>query len=60
VYHKVKWPFLEQVIRMKGFDPKWFHWIDQFISRASVGIRVNDGIGHYFQINKCLRITYVV
>jgi hypothetical protein len=22
-YNKVKWPFLQQALRMKGFDPKW-------------------------------------
>jgi hypothetical protein len=22
-YDKVKWPFFQQVLPMKGFDPKW-------------------------------------
>jgi hypothetical protein len=30
-------------------------WIQEFISRGSVGIRVNDNIGHYFQTRKGLR-----
>jgi hypothetical protein len=40
---------------MKGFDPKWCRWIQEFISRGSVGIRVNKDIGHYFQTRKGLR-----
>jgi hypothetical protein len=47
-YDKVKWDFLQQALRMKGFDPKWCKWIQEFISRGSAGIRVNDDTGHYF------------
>jgi hypothetical protein len=54
-YDKVKWPFLQQTLRMKGFDPKWCKWIQNFMSRGSVGVRVNDDIGHYFQTHKGLR-----
>jgi ssRNA-specific RNase YbeY (16S rRNA maturation enzyme) len=25
--HIVKWPFLQQVLHMKGFDHKWYDWI---------------------------------
>jgi hypothetical protein len=54
-YDKVRWSFLQQVLRMKGFDPKWCQWINNFIEKGSVGIRVNDDIGHYFQTRKGLR-----
>jgi hypothetical protein len=54
-YDKVKWPFLQQVLRMKGFDPKWCKWTNSFVQGGSVGIRVNDDIGHYFQTRKGLR-----
>jgi hypothetical protein len=54
-YDKVKWLFLQQVMRMKGFDPVWCNWIKSFIQGGSVGIRVNDDIGHYFQTKKGLR-----
>jgi hypothetical protein len=54
-YDKVKWPFLQQVMRMKGFDPKWCQLIDKFVKGGSVGIKVNDDIGHYFQTRKGLR-----
>jgi hypothetical protein len=30
-YDKVRWSFLQQVLRMKGFDPKWCQWINSFI-----------------------------
>jgi hypothetical protein len=39
-------------MRIKGFDPKWCQWVHEFVSRGSVGIRVNDDIGHYFQTKK--------
>ena len=54
-YDKIKWPFLLQVLRMKGFHDSWCKWIQEFISRGSVGIRVNDDIGHNFQTQKGLR-----
>jgi hypothetical protein len=54
-YDKVKWDFLQQVLRMKGFDPTWCQWINQYVSKGSVGIKVNDQLGHYFQTRKGLR-----
>jgi hypothetical protein len=53
-YDKVKWPFLQQVLRMKGFNSKWC-WIDNFVTKGTVGIKVNDDIGHYFRTHKGLR-----
>ena len=46
---------LQQALRMKGFDPKWCEWVARFVQGGSVGIRVNDDIGHYFQTLKGLR-----
>jgi hypothetical protein len=54
-YDKVKWDFLQQALRMKGFPPVWCDWIARFVQEESVGIRVNDDIGHYFQTLKGLR-----
>jgi hypothetical protein len=54
-YDKVKWDFLQQALRMKGFPPDWCNWIARFVQDKSVGIRVNDDIGHYFQTLKGLR-----
>jgi hypothetical protein len=54
-YDKVKWDFLQQALRMKGFPPEWCNWIARFVQGGSVRIRVNDDIGHYFQTLKGLR-----
>ena len=54
-YDKVKWSFLQQTLRMKGFAPEWCKLIEQFVQGGSVGIRVNDDIGHFFQTRKGLR-----
>jgi hypothetical protein len=40
---------------MKGFPPDWCNWIARFVQGGSVGICVNDDIGHYFQTLKGLR-----
>jgi hypothetical protein len=54
-YDKVSWKFLQQVLRMKGFDPLWCGWINDFMNGGSVGIKVNNDTGHYFQTRKGLR-----
>jgi hypothetical protein len=32
-YDKVKLPFLQQALRMKGFYPKWCEWIRNFVEK---------------------------
>jgi hypothetical protein len=54
-YDKVKWPFLFQTLRMKGFSTKWISWIKSFFIGGSVAINVNDDVGHFFQTRKGLR-----
>ena len=54
-YDKVKWPFLQQTLRMKGFGSQWCKWVENFVTGGSVGIKINDDIGHYFQTKKGLR-----
>lgn len=54
-YDKVKWPFLLQTLRMKGFSRKWCRWVESFVSGGSVAIKVNDEVGNYFQTRKGLR-----
>ena len=51
-YDKVKWSFLQQTLRMKGFSDEWRSMIDSFVSGGSVAIKVNDDIGRYFQTKK--------
>ena len=54
-YDKVRWNFLFQTLRLKGFSHKWIEWIKSFISGESVAINVNDEVGPYFQTKKGLR-----
>ena len=54
-YDKVKWPFLFQTLRMKGFLPKWINWVKTFISGGSIAINVNDDVGHFFKTRKGIR-----
>ncbi|WVZ85025.1 hypothetical protein U9M48_031988 [Paspalum notatum var. saurae] len=54
-YDNVKWPFLQQTLRMKGFSPLWCQWIQQFVSKGSVAVKVNNDVGRYCQTNKGLR-----
>jgi hypothetical protein len=37
-YDKVKWSFLQQTLRMKGFSPEWCALINDFMSEGSVAI----------------------
>jgi len=60
-YDKLKCPFIQQVLRMKGFSLTWHEWISKVIFRGSVAVKVNDNIGHYFQTRKgvCQGICYL-
>jgi hypothetical protein len=55
VYDKVNWSFVQQTLRMKGFPLIWCKWIEDVMSRGSVGIKVNEEVGQYFQTKKGLR-----
>ena len=35
-YDKVKWPLLQQALRMKGFDEAWRHQVKSFTQKGSV------------------------
>lgn len=54
-YDKVNWDFLQQTLKMKGFSPLWCKWIEAVVSQGSVGVKVNEEIGHYFQTRQGLR-----
>jgi hypothetical protein len=51
-YDKLKWPFIQQVLRIKGFSPIWCEWISKVMTRGSVAVKVNDDICHYLQTRK--------
>uniref|UniRef100_A0A8R7RBS2 Reverse transcriptase domain-containing protein n=1 Tax=Triticum urartu TaxID=4572 RepID=A0A8R7RBS2_TRIUA len=38
-YDKVKWSFLQQALRMKGFSDKWRQWIHNFVTGGSMAIK---------------------
>jgi hypothetical protein len=54
-YDKVNWSFVQQTLRMKGFSPIWCKWIEEVVSRGSVGIKVNEATDNNFQTRKGLR-----
>jgi hypothetical protein len=54
-YDKVKWSFLQQTLRMKGFSQTWCKWVEKFTQGGNVNIKVNDQLGPYFQTRKGLR-----
>jgi hypothetical protein len=49
---KVKWPFVKQVLEMKGSLPQWCNWIDTIIQGGHVGIKINDQVSSNFQTKK--------
>ena len=40
---------------MKGFSEAWWNQVGSQVQNGSVGIKVNDDIGPYFQTHKGLR-----
>jgi hypothetical protein len=54
-YDKIEWPFLQKIMCMKYFDPKWYSCIDHFASQRRVVIKVNNYIYYYFKTIKGLR-----
>jgi hypothetical protein len=54
-YDKVKWSFLQQTLRMKGFSDEWRALINSIVSGGSLAIKVNDNVGRYFHTLKHLR-----
>jgi hypothetical protein len=54
-YDKVNWDFLQQVLRMKGFPSMWCQWMEKVVTKGSVGVQVNDVLGHFFQTKRGLR-----
>ena len=54
-YDKIKWPFLIQMLNLKGFPDKWCDWMMETMRGGHVGIKVNDDIGSYFKTFKGLR-----
>jgi hypothetical protein len=54
-YDKVDWDFSQQVLRMKGFPSIWCQWMEKVVTKGSVGVQVNDDLGHFFATRNGLR-----
>ena len=54
-YDKVKWQFLQQTLRVKGFSHQWCNWVAKWVEGGSVCIKVNDELGNNFKTHKGLR-----
>ena len=51
----MKWSFLQQTLRMKGFSENWCALIHSCVAGGSVAVNINDEIGRFFQTKKGLR-----
>ena len=38
-YDKVKWPFLQQALRMKGFDEAWRRQVESFSKKGVLELK---------------------
>ena len=54
-YDKVNLDFLYEMLELRGFGPKIISLVKQMTQGGSVGVKVNDDIGHYFRTKKSLR-----
>jgi hypothetical protein len=53
-YDKVKWSFLQQTLKMKGFSKERCALIHSFVSGRSVAIKFNDDVGKYSKLRRNL------
>ena len=54
-YDKIKWFFLFQMLKIKGFPDKWIDWVMDTIRGGKVCVKVNENLGKYFPTHKGLR-----
>jgi hypothetical protein len=57
-FDKIKWPFLLQVLEMKGFPSHFNDLVMQIVSGGKVGIKVNWETSPYFNTQQGLRQGY--
>ena len=48
-YDRVRWEFLKEVLREKGFDPLWISWMRQLVRGGPATVNINGQIGSYFR-----------
>lgn len=54
-FDSLSWPFLLEVLRHKGFDPRWCNWISIILSTASTRALLNGNPGRQIWHVKGLR-----
>jgi retron-type reverse transcriptase len=54
-YDKVNWQFLLDILKKRGFRPRWIGWIKSILYRGSVGLTINNVEGEFFSTEKGLR-----
>ena len=53
-YDKVKWPFLIQTLRMKGFSAKWCSWVESIVKGGSVGKKLMMILAPFSKLRRVL------
>lgn len=54
-YDRVRWDFLEEVMKGKGFPDKWIKWVMQTVEGGKVCVNVNRERSPYFKTFRGLR-----
>ena len=54
-FDKIKWPFLLQILQMKGFPNQFSDWVMKTVTSGKVAIKVNDENGVFFPTFQGLR-----
>jgi hypothetical protein len=54
-YDKVRWDFLETVMKGKGFPTQWINWVMQTVRGGRVCVNVNGERGSYFKTYQGLK-----
>lgn len=54
-YNKVRWDFLEEVMKVKGFPKEWINWVMSTVEGGEVCININGQRSPYFRTFKGLR-----
>jgi hypothetical protein len=54
-YDRVDWGFLAEMLRARGFGPRWVSWVMKLVQGGSTSISMNNNFFGYFQSGKGLR-----
>jgi hypothetical protein len=53
-YDRVSWDFVIEILKSRGFSPKWIGWVESVMKGGSMCIRINDRNTKYFKPGKGL------